>query len=371
MYLFLLTGRIDKDANSFINLIASFLGIIFNYLFIFVRYFTIENSMGIAIILFTIVARLLMLPLGFKQQKSIVAMRRIQPEMDKIKAKYGDSKDPETQRKMSAEIQTLYSSNNVSPLGGCLPMLILLPIFFALSYLLRSSYLYLGEMGDIYNNISNILSVPLNLEALGTSNKVYPELMETFKSIINVKTIAKGLEFDTENISHLTKMLNSFSIKDWDILLGQLQKIPGDAYVTIKSLYEQKVQIESFFGINLIDNAGWSVTTILTGITQFVSTWIMNKQNSSSQVPQSMKTQQTVMLVVGPVMMAWMCTSLSQGVGIYWIVSSVCQTVQQVLLNNYYTKKNPDPVINGEKAEKLIVTVDKSKINKNSKKGAR
>ena len=78
-----------------------------------------------------------------------------------------------------------------------------------------------------------------------------------------------------------------------------------------------------------------------------------------------MKSQQNIMLIVMPIMMTWMTTSLSAGVGIYWITSSVYQTVQQVLLNRYYTRDGSAlvAVVDG-KQPKEIITLDKSRNKK-------
>ena len=87
----------------------------------------IPGKFGIAIIIITILMRIIVFPL--KQEKSMKKMRELQPELDKIKEKYKD--DPQEYQKRTAEI---YKANNVNPLGGCLPLLIQLPVFVALYY---------------------------------------------------------------------------------------------------------------------------------------------------------------------------------------------------------------------------------------------
>ncbi|MCB2300592.1 membrane protein insertase YidC [Clostridium tagluense] len=84
-------------------------------------------SFGLAIILFTVIIRILLLPLSIKQTKSTAKMGAIQPEMKKVQEKY--KKDPQ---KSQQEVMKLYKENGVNPMGGCLPMLIQMPILFAL-----------------------------------------------------------------------------------------------------------------------------------------------------------------------------------------------------------------------------------------------
>lgn len=88
---------------------------------------SIVGNYGIAIIIVTILMRILIFPLTLKQEKSMKKMRELQPELDKLKEKYKD----DTQ-KLNEETMKLYRDNNVNPMGGCLPILIQMPIFVAL-----------------------------------------------------------------------------------------------------------------------------------------------------------------------------------------------------------------------------------------------
>jgi len=82
---------------------------------------------GVAIIILTILSKILLWPLGNKSYKSMAAMKRIQPLMAEIKEKYKDDK-----KKMNEEMMGLYKTYKVNPLGGCLPMVVQIPVFFAL-----------------------------------------------------------------------------------------------------------------------------------------------------------------------------------------------------------------------------------------------
>lgn len=90
-------------------------------------------SYGLAIIAFTAIIRILLLPLTIKQTRSQVAIQKIQPEMKKIQDRYKN--DPQ---KAQQEIMKLYKENNANPLSGCLPMLIQMPILFALFYVFNT-----------------------------------------------------------------------------------------------------------------------------------------------------------------------------------------------------------------------------------------
>ena len=87
----------------------------------------IVGDYGLAIIIVTILMRIIILPLTLKQEKSMKKMKELQPELEKIKEKYKD--DPQEYQRKTAE---LYKESGVNPLGGCLPLLIQMPIFVAL-----------------------------------------------------------------------------------------------------------------------------------------------------------------------------------------------------------------------------------------------
>ncbi|MFL0248552.1 membrane protein insertase YidC [Candidatus Clostridium stratigraminis] len=90
-------------------------------------------SYGIAIIVFTIIIRLILLPLNMKQTRSQVKMQEIQPELKKLQEKY--KSDPQ---KAQQETMKLYKEKGVNPMGGCLPLIIQLPILWALFYVFRN-----------------------------------------------------------------------------------------------------------------------------------------------------------------------------------------------------------------------------------------
>lgn len=94
--------------------------------------YTVVDSYGLAIVIFSILAKLLLLPLSIKQNKSMKIMKDLQPEMEKLQKKYADNKE-----KLNMETQKLYQKHNYNPLSGCLPILLQFPIIIALFTVLR------------------------------------------------------------------------------------------------------------------------------------------------------------------------------------------------------------------------------------------
>ncbi len=95
--------------------------------------YDLTGSFGLAIILITVGMRVVLLPLTIKQTKSMIAMQRLQPQLKEIQKKYKDDRETQGQ-----EMMKLYKENKVSPLGGCLPLLLQLPIIFAIFDVLHS-----------------------------------------------------------------------------------------------------------------------------------------------------------------------------------------------------------------------------------------
>jgi len=93
----------------------------------------LTGDWGVAIILLTVAIRILILPLTVKQTKSMAELQRIQPKIKELQAKYKDDKE-----KLQEETMKFYSENKVNPFGGCLPLILQMPIFFALFSVLRN-----------------------------------------------------------------------------------------------------------------------------------------------------------------------------------------------------------------------------------------
>ena len=94
-------------------------------------YQLLGHNLGFAIIAATVIVRLILMPLFAASQKSTLAMQAVQPEIDRIRKKYENKKDPESQQKMQQETMALYKTHKINPAAGCLPLLLQMPIFMA------------------------------------------------------------------------------------------------------------------------------------------------------------------------------------------------------------------------------------------------
>jgi YidC/Oxa1 family membrane protein insertase len=147
---------------DFGNLWHQFQGLIF-WCLLYLKGLT--GDWGMAIILLTVAIRLILLPLTWKQTKSMVELQRIQPKIKELQEKYKDDKE-----KLQEETLKFYSENKVNPFGGCLPLVLQMPILFALYGVLGGKepqlgfmldYLKVhGEIGTFYQIIPNVALTP-------------------------------------------------------------------------------------------------------------------------------------------------------------------------------------------------------------------
>ena len=99
--------------------------------------YNVIPNYGVVIILLTLLIRVVLLPLGIKQIRSMQAMQLVQPELKKIQAKYKGRRDVQSRQKMQEETMRLYKEHGVNPLGGCLPMLLQIPVLITLFAVLQ------------------------------------------------------------------------------------------------------------------------------------------------------------------------------------------------------------------------------------------
>jgi YidC/Oxa1 family membrane protein insertase len=137
------------------------------YVIIFL-YDHIVSNYGVVIILLTITVRLVLTPLTISQTRSMSRMQKFQPELQELQKKFKDDK-----QKLQQETMAFYKKNNVNPLAGCLPLILQLPVFFALFQALRTPspivtnvlgvpYIPVYLFGNIKNVIANIPNIKFN-----------------------------------------------------------------------------------------------------------------------------------------------------------------------------------------------------------------
>jgi YidC/Oxa1 family membrane protein insertase len=111
-------------------------------------FYAIVPNAGFAIIMLTVLVRLILFPLTAKQAKSMIAMQRAQPEIKKLQAKYKNDR-----QKLNEELMKFYKEHQINPLGGCLPLLAQTPVFIALYQTLREIQHFIPSGSAMYDAI--------------------------------------------------------------------------------------------------------------------------------------------------------------------------------------------------------------------------
>ena len=332
-------------AGSILGPIATVLGYVMDILFRFTSSFGVFN-VGLCIILFTIVMKTLMIPLTIKQQKTTKLMSVMNPEIQAIQKKYKGKSDQESMQRQNVEIQAVYEKYGTSMTGGCLPLLIQMPILLALYRVIYNIPAYVPSVRVYFDNVVN----PLIGQA---------DYAQKLQEITNIATACGGKldKFDFTNANRLVDMLYKFSTSQW----GELQAL----FPAISDVIGQNAAVvermNTFLGLNMAEAPGWVpsfawIIPVLAAVSQWFSTKLMSGNQPSTSadaenpMAQSMKTMTTTM----PLFSAFICITMPAGLGIYWIATSVVTIIQQLIVNAYMDKVNIDDMIakNLEKVNK-------------------
>ena len=323
-----------------INAIAKFLGEILDILFMGLNAIGIGN-IAIAIVLFTLLVKMLMLPLQIKQQKMTKLQAVMNPEIKAIQEKYkGKNNDTNAMTKMQAETKAVYEKYGVSQWGSCIQLIIQMPILFALYRVFQQIPLYISQIKDLFLNI------------LGLNGNAGISSIEGYADTLN-EIYGKGVDWSNTNTAVTT--LNTFTTDQWNQL--------KDAFPAFSAMITENLDkinhMNTFLGINMSQNPGFglhiaSLIPILAGVTQFISVKVsqagMNQPDSDNPAAASMK----MMTYFMPIMSAFLAISLPAGLGVYWIATAVIQTIQTIFINMYYDKIGTDAIVakNVEKRNK-------------------
>ncbi len=324
-----------RQPGKIVGPFADLMGKVYNLLFELLHSNTSAGSLGLAIIIFTLIVKLILFPLMVKQQKSSFKMQALQPELMKIRKKYEGKTDQMSQQRMAFEMQEFQKKNGVSMVSGCLPMLIQLPILYALFYLFQNAYVYVDVIGHNYTDIANaIVNIPVSLRM----EVFQPFAREFANAYKNVAIIKDGI--DMGQVNEVVMLVNYLKPDDWNVILQNL----GDAGSSLVPLLATKSSIETFLTIPLVSKAGLHFPGIIIPIAAGITTWLqskimmmMNPQNSDSGNPAAAMTKS--MLYTMPIMMGVFAINMPAGLGLYWTISNLFGILQQVILSKHYKKK--------------------------------
>lgn len=369
-FVFVASRLVEPRPGWFVGPIANVFGYVIDFLFNLVYSIGPAHSLGITIIIMTIIFRALMMPMTIKAQKSMMKMREIKPELDKIQAKYGKTKDPEKLRKMNQERSALMAKHDANPIKGCFPLLLQMPLFIGLNFIMRQAFLYIGRLRDLYYQISEtIISYPNHLnvlipertagvQAAFDARELIPPAMMENAAVAENLVVNHGMSLEQareqagdfihfSSPEDLSRVIHRFTPENWEWLSTQ---IPASYWNVIANLNEHRNAIETFFGLSMIESSFIDTSSvanffgsifrwpsilipILVGVTMLMSSWLMQLRTNDPNADERVKLQMKMMLIFMPIMMAAITFGLPAGVGLFWITSQVFQIVQDLILN--------------------------------------
>lgn len=341
--------------------IAEILGWIMEALFQFTSLFGVVN-IGLSIILFTVVMKLIMFPLTLNQQKSSKLMAVMQPELQAIQKKYKDKKDNDSMMKMNVETRAVYDKYGTSMTGGCLPLLIQLPVLLALYQVIYRIPAYVSSVRHYFDLI--IEKLPSGF----ASNEVFTGLAESYR-LTNV---------DYADMDKVVDLLYKLTPAQWTELTSAFPDIATVVTSTGDNVIQAINRMQQFLGMNISytpfnvimgfvrDRNAFSfgvvviafLIPILSGLTQWYSTKLVSANQPSVQNSDGNQGMGADMMksmnVTMPLMSVFFCFSFPLGIGVYWVISSLLQVIQQLGVNAYLSKVDIDDLIakNVEKANK-------------------
>ncbi|MBQ6860516.1 MAG: YidC/Oxa1 family membrane protein insertase [Clostridia bacterium] len=299
-----------------LNLIAG----LFGYLMNFICYFV--SNYGIAIILFTILVKLLLVPMTIKQQKSLEQTQKLQPLVQELQKKYGNN-----QQKFAEEYQKMLKENNTTMLGssgctGCLLSLIQIPIILAMFYMMASPLTHIMKMDDVKIN-------EYKEEIIATRKAEAIALLESTSGEYTSEEYTKALE-NLENATYL-----------------------NPTYSEIEVVKENELMDLNFLGINLGDVAANNkdnykllvipiLSALFTYLSVAVTNWLNKKKGIVQPKPEDSDIPMPDMRIMNatmPIMLGVVAYSVPQGVGLYWATSNFLGIVQTLVMNYKVFKK--------------------------------
>ncbi len=294
--------------------IFNFFGSILGYVLWAAWYFV--KNFGVAIIIFTIITKVIMFPFSLKQQKTMAKNARMQKKQQELREKYANNKE-----KLNEEIQKLYEREGMSMSGGCLtsivPMLIMLGVFYAVAYPLTNMMHLNAE--SINQATSYLNTIP---GFVSTANSTYSQisLIEVFPKIADTSFIT-GL-FTPAEIQTINEFSGSFNFFGFNMLTTPSSMGIMSVYILIP---------------------------VLCFVTSVASQIVTMRINGSGQ---QMQGCMKFMIYAMPLFSAWIAFSVPAAVGFYWIMSYVFALIQSIVLGKFF---NPVSIVAKEEAQHVAL----------------
>ncbi|MEF9974876.1 MAG: YidC/Oxa1 family membrane protein insertase [Clostridia bacterium] len=296
--------------------ISEFLKQILEYIFAFV------GNYGWSVVLFTLLIRMVLLPLDIKSKKSMRRVTDLQPKVNALQAKYANDRD-----KLNQKMSELYRKEKVSPMSGCLPMLLSMPILFCMFDAMR--VVANEHTVQMLLNMMNGTFDPAQMQSwLWIKNVYQPDsFLSTIIPAIGDQLSAIGpISGTLLTEQNLTLVREFLKTPEYAAIAAQMG---GATYLYQAPMLFWTIQIPAQFN-------GLFLLPILAGVTQFLTTQLTTPANQTSQ----QQSQNAIMKWFFPLFSVWICATYNAAFSIYWVAVNIIMMVQQVVINYFLDKKS-------------------------------
>ena len=355
--------------------------------------YRIFNNYGIALLVFTLITKVIVFPLSVKQEKSMASIAMLKPKMDELEKKYGKNK-----QKLQEEQMALYSETGVNPMASCLPMLVMMLILFAMIPVIYGPLTYVSNLekddvkasnqmikqlhivsAEVKSNDTTLEELIAGYEADGKDP--YEELEDLFKDEEKYPKSAKSFKKESgiDNVIDAIKLHNDidkFVLNDKFFSQNLIEGRPelmtfvfaqdnDGKYSDVLSVVSNDVEDFSkdfnyeFMGIYLGTTPSWKdnkvsclvplISFLLNLLTTFINQYYTKKNNPGAA---KMTGSSMAMLYFMPFFSLWITFKYPIGLGIYWCFSSLFSIIQILVLKNIYTPEHVAELVEKDMAKK-------------------
>ncbi len=305
---------------------------------------SIVNSYGVSMIIFTVLIKLLLLPLDYKSRKSMRRMTTLQPQMAKLQKKYANDKE-----KLNQKVAELYRREGVNPMSGCLPMLLSMAVLFIMFAAMRTvantqlahqaieflttgqqvneSFLWIRNIWMPDSPFYSVIADNANLRLIPAD--IWTRVFQSLDPAV-LNQLA-GFGIDVQNVSTATG----------EAVFAALQTIP--AYAQETALWATMPSVNLiFFQLSIYaNNNGWFILPILAAVTQYLMTLTQPQQPSADPNNPAAGTGK-FMKYFFPLFSLWICSSYNSLFSLYWVVSNLFAWVQSLIMNKMFDKMDAE-----------------------------
>lgn len=305
---------------------------------------SIINNYALTIIVFTILIKLVMMPLNLKSRRSTMRMSSLAPKQKALQEKYKDD-----QEKLNQKLQELYRKEGVNPMGSCLPMLISMVILFAMFYALRTfaNEQLVSQFLTFYHNPEidphTLVEPFLWIKNLWMPDSPFATYMPDVQSLrmvdfkvwndVSAKLVAAGTIPEALNFANANDLTNYIT----QVVTPFVSSAAYAPYIApVVGLGNLSILGIIRFSIYQEGN-GWFLLPILSVVSQIFMQKLTMK---NTQMDPSQESSQKMMIYVMTFMSLYFCASYNSAFALYWVVSNIYAIIEQIGFTKYFEQQD-------------------------------